>query len=93
MAVDSMNTTMRRWPHEAIHSVDATLTCCLVARDFDARAVKDALSRVDEGSSGILDAIDARAEAHSLRFFLYALLEEAPTIECVHLEAALALWE
>jgi hypothetical protein len=40
----------------------------------------------------ILGAIAARAEAHALRcFFLFALLDEAPTMGCVYLEAALAL--
>lgn len=43
---------------------------------------------------GMLGSITARAEAHALRFaLLYALMDEVPSIECRHLEAALALWE
>jgi Protein of unknown function (DUF3987) len=67
----------------------------LVVRDAAANAmwerVYDALT---EDRPGMLGAITARAEAHVLRFsLLYALLDEAPTIQCAHLEAALALWE
>lgn len=43
---------------------------------------------------GMLGAITARAEAHTLRLsLLYALLDDAPAIQCTHLEAALAVWQ
>lgn len=43
---------------------------------------------------GMLGAVTARAEAHVLRYSLiYALLDDAPSIARVHLEAALAIWQ
>ena len=43
---------------------------------------------------GMFGSITARAEAHVLRLsLLYALLDNAPTIQRPHLEAALALWQ
>jgi hypothetical protein len=42
---------------------------------------------------GLLGAITGRAEAQTVRLaLLYALLDQAPTIAQIHLEAALALW-
>ena len=47
-----------------------------------------------EPRDGLAGAVCARAEAHVVRLaLLYALLDQAPQIRLVHLEAALALWE
>jgi hypothetical protein len=46
-----------------------------------------------EGAPGLLGAITNRAEAQTIRLALvYALLDQAPQIDVVHLDAALAVW-
>jgi hypothetical protein len=67
----------------------------LLERSFDARTMWERVyPELTKDRAGMFGAITARAEAHTLRFsLLYALLDCSPAIECVHLEAALALWE
>jgi hypothetical protein len=49
---------------------------------------------VQEKNGIVYDAITSRAEAQVLRLsMIYALLDQSPIIETVHLEAALALWD
>ena len=46
-----------------------------------------------QGSPGLLGSITDRAEAQTTRLALmYALLDQAPQIDVVHIETALALW-
>jgi hypothetical protein len=48
----------------------------------------------DDDCGGMLGALTARSEAQCLRLsVLYALLDEAPAIEVVHIEAARAVWD
>ena len=55
------------------------------------REVYPALSR---GGEGLLAHITSRAEAQTVRLALiYALLDQAETIDVAHLEAALAVWK
>jgi hypothetical protein len=54
-------------------------------------SVYDELS---EGGHGVFGAMTGRSEAQVLRLaMVYALLDEKPDIEAVHLDAALALWD
>jgi hypothetical protein len=54
----------------------------------------DAYARLSEPSPGLAGAMCARAEAHVVRLALiYALLDQARSIELAHLQAALALWD
>lgn len=47
-----------------------------------------------QGAPGLLGAITDRAEAQTTRLALiYALLDQVPQIDVVHIEAALALWK
>jgi len=49
---------------------------------------------LSEGGHGVFGAMTGRAEAQVLRLaMVYALLDEKPQIESIHLEAALALWD
>ncbi|MDP9477212.1 MAG: primase C-terminal domain-containing protein [Actinomycetota bacterium] len=49
---------------------------------------------LSEGEVGLVGAATSRAEAQTLRLAaLYACMDESPTIESEHLEAALGLWE
>jgi hypothetical protein len=61
--------------------------------DPDARELWwDAYTRLSEPDPGIAGALDARAEAHTIRLALiYALIDGAATITPAHLRAALAL--
>ena len=76
-------------------AIDAARKRGLIERDPEARAMwRKVYPELTKDRPGMLGAITARAEAHALRFsLLYALLDQAPAIGCVHLEAALALWE
>ncbi len=49
---------------------------------------------LSEGGHGVLGAMTGRSEAQVLRLaMVYALLDESPHIETVHLDAALSLWD
>jgi hypothetical protein len=49
---------------------------------------------LSEGKPGLFGAVIGRAEAQVLRLAaLYAVMDGSRTIDAVHLEAALALWE
>jgi hypothetical protein len=76
-------------------AIDAARKRGLIERDPEARAMwRKVYPELTADRPGMLGAITARAEAHALRFsLLYALLDQAPAIGCVHLEAALAVWE
>src|SRR5215213_3330495 len=76
-------------------AIDAARKRGLMERDPEARAMwRKVYPELTADRPGMLGAITARAEAHALRFsLLYALLDQTPAIECIHLEAALALWE
>ena len=51
------------------------------------------IRRCRKALPGLLGAITDRAEAQTIRLALvYALLDQAPQIDVVHIEAALALW-
>jgi hypothetical protein len=53
----------------------------------------DIYAALAQGAPGLLGAITDRAEAQTTRLaLLYALLDQAPQIDVVHIEAALALW-
>jgi hypothetical protein len=53
-------------------------------------ALYDALT---DDKPGLFGALTARAEAQTIRLaMIYALLDQAPAIDIIHLEAALALW-
>jgi hypothetical protein len=53
----------------------------------------DLYPKLSEGLPGLLGAITDRAEAQTIRLALiYALLDQAPQINVVHIEAALAVW-
>ena len=55
---------------------------------------KDVYPALSEGLPGLLGAITDRAEAQTIRLALvYALLDQAPQIDVVHIDAALALWK
>ena len=57
------------------------------------RLWEEVYPRLSEGLPGLLGAITGRAEAQTVRLaLLYALLDQAPQISQIHLEAALALW-
>jgi uncharacterized protein DUF3987 len=57
------------------------------------RRWEEIYAQLSKGAPGMLGTIIARAEAQTLRLaLLYALLDGATQIDCVHLEAALALW-
>ena len=54
---------------------------------------RDTYAMLSEGLPGLLGAITDRAEAQTVRLALvYALLDQAPQIDVVHIDAALALW-
>src|SRR6516162_2583405 len=54
---------------------------------------RDTYAMLSEGLPGLLGAITDRAEAQTVRLALvYALLDQAPQIDVVHLDAALVLW-
>jgi hypothetical protein len=54
---------------------------------------KDIYPKLSEGLPGLLGAITDRAEAQTVRLALvYALLDQAPQIDVMHIEAALAVW-
>jgi hypothetical protein len=76
-------------------AIDAARKRGVIVRDAGAREMWEAVyPELTKDRPGMLGAITARAEAHALRFsLLYALLDESPVIQTVHLEAALALWE
>jgi hypothetical protein len=63
-------------------------------RDAAARARWAAIyEELSEGKPGLVGHVTARAEAQVLRLScLYALLDQSPIVQVVHLEAALALW-
>jgi Protein of unknown function (DUF3987) len=80
----------------------ATLEALTIARTFTqitmtpaATALWNAVySKLSEETPGLLGAATARGDAHTIRLaLLYALLDQAPQIDKVHLEAALALWD
>jgi hypothetical protein len=53
----------------------------------------DVYAALAQGAPGLLGAITDRAEAQTTRLALvYALLDRAPQIDVVHVDAALALW-
>jgi hypothetical protein len=57
------------------------------------RLWEEVYPKLSEGLPGLLGAITGRAEAQTVRLALiYALLDRAPQIAQIHLEAALALW-
>jgi hypothetical protein len=61
--------------------------------DSAMRLWSDVYTKLSEGSPGLLGSITARAEAQTIRLALvYALLDQSPQIDRVHLEAGLALW-
>ena len=64
-------------------------------RDWDARDLwREKYPRLTADVPGLLGAVVSRAEAQVTRLsLLYALLDCSETIQQVHLEAALALWE
>jgi hypothetical protein len=79
----------------------ATLQALTAARAREGICMTDAAAqhwrqiypKLSREQSGLFGAIVARAEAQTIRLALiYALLDNAPQIDCVHLEAALALW-
>ena len=79
----------------------ATLLALTAARTREGICMTDAAAqhwrqiypKLSREQSGLFGAIVARAEAQTIRLALiYALLDNAPQIDCVHLEAALALW-
>lgn len=54
----------------------------------------DVYNAIDDDQDGVVGSLTARAEAQMLRLSAaYAMLDASPTIEVVHLEAALAVWE
>ncbi|MFN8664588.1 MAG: hypothetical protein U0075_22095 [Thermomicrobiales bacterium] len=75
-------------------AIQAARKRSLVVRDVDANSLwEDIYPDLTEDVPGMLGALTARAEAHVLRLsLLYALLDQAPFIRRVHVEAALALW-
>jgi hypothetical protein len=72
-----------------------------ITRDAEADALWEAIySKIEEEIPGLPGAIQARAAAQVLRLsLLYCLLDEgeiarpAPAIRCVHLLAAIAVWD
>lgn len=66
-----------------------------VVRDADARELwAQEYTRLSEARPGLVGALLARGEAHTLRLsLLYALLDSSPVIRVPHLRAALALWD
>jgi hypothetical protein len=78
-----------------------TLEALIAARSIDrvvmtkaaAKRWVDVYTALSEGAPGLLGAITDRAEAQTTRLaMIYALLDQAPEIDTVHIEAALALW-
>src|SRR5262249_18617219 len=79
----------------------ATLEALTIARTRERISMTDAAAqhweqiypKLSREQPGLFGAIVARAEAQTIRLALiYALLDKAPQIDCVHLEASLALW-
>jgi hypothetical protein len=78
-----------------------TLEVLTVARGVEQLTMTDAANRhwrdtyptLSAGLPGLLGAITDRAEAQTVRLALvYALLDQTPQIDVVHINAALALW-
>ena len=78
-----------------------TYEALVAARALDRVTMTEAAARhwagvyavLAQGAPGLLGAITDRAEAQTTRLaLLYALLDQAPQIDVVHIEAALALW-
>src|SRR5262249_46455921 len=67
------------------------------AMKMDAEAQElwtEAYKRLSEDQPGLLGAVTARAEAHTLRLaMIYALLDRVGVIARTHIEAALAVWD
>lgn len=63
--------------------------------DDGARAIwEEVYGKLSEGKPGLIGAVTARAEAQCLRLALvYALMDEADSIQGEHLLAALAVWD
>ena len=78
----------------AKRAIEAARGIELVAMSPDAEQVWCAsYPALTAAQPGLLGAITARAEAQTLRMSLvYALLDGAREIDCVHVRAALALW-
>jgi hypothetical protein len=65
----------------------------LTMTDAANRHWKDIYPKLSESVPGLLGAITDPAEAQTIRLALvYTLLDQAPQIDVVHIEAALALW-
>ena len=81
--------------HRLQQAIDYARTVGEMRRDDEARDLWHAVyGELSEGKPGLLGAMTARAEAHTMRLaMIYALLDQSPVIKRVHLEAALALWD
>ena len=66
-----------------------------ITKDEEAKELwRDVYPNLSRGKSGLLGAMIARAEAHTMRLAcLYALLDESTVIRQQHLVAALAAWD
>jgi hypothetical protein len=80
-----------------VRTLEALITARSIERltmtDVAHQYWNDTYPKLSEGLPGLLGAITDRAEPQTIRLALvYALLDQAPQINVVHLEAALAVW-